>query len=188
MASRIRSITNYRIKNHAMRCSAGSCPRNPPTRQLLASLIPFILSLSLGLKSRAKTDPMPRPTRRNVIAESKSYVSLMCRPFCRAPIKTLRSNEHLSRSTNRATFSKLFVFRRMPHPATPRARTFDRSPDKSHRRRACSKHLSCAEQETHIVQIAHSLPLPLVIPTGAGALATAEWKAWSERSRRQTAF
>jgi hypothetical protein len=121
---------------HAMGCSARSRPCNPLTRQPLTALLPSILSLSSGLKSRAKTDPMPKPTKRNVIAESKSYVFLMRRPFCRAPAK-LRSNHHPYESKNHATFSKPFVFRWMHHSTEPQVRTFDRSGDKSHRSRAC---------------------------------------------------
>src|ERR1700689_1455672 len=78
---------------HATRRPARICPCNPPPAHLLISLLPSILNLSLGLKRIAKTDPMPRPTMKNVIAESISYSCVIRHTFLRAPDKKLRNSE-----------------------------------------------------------------------------------------------
>jgi hypothetical protein len=55
---------------HATRFDASLCGCNPDGRQLL---IPAGATLCFGLKTIAKSDPIPKPTKRNVIAEYKSY-------------------------------------------------------------------------------------------------------------------
>jgi hypothetical protein len=55
---------------HATRFSAFDCGRSPDVRQLL---IPSVAILRFGLKTIVKSDPIPKPTKRNVIAEYKSY-------------------------------------------------------------------------------------------------------------------
>src|SRR2546426_3113566 len=55
---------------HATRFSAFVCGRSPDVRQLL---IPSVAILCFGLKTIVKSDPIPKPTKRNVIAEYKSY-------------------------------------------------------------------------------------------------------------------
>jgi hypothetical protein len=63
-----------------MRRSRRSPSCNPPPR-LVTALLPSSLNLSLGLKISAKTDPIPRPARKKVIAEAKSYSFFMRRTF-----------------------------------------------------------------------------------------------------------
>src|SRR6266849_3346543 len=55
---------------HATRSCASLRGCNPDVRQLS---IPAGAILCFGLKIIAKSDPIPRPTKRNVIAEYKSY-------------------------------------------------------------------------------------------------------------------
>src|SRR5229473_2888598 len=55
---------------HATRSCASLRGCNPDVRQLS---IPSGATLCFGLKTIAKSDPIPRPTKRNVIAEYKSY-------------------------------------------------------------------------------------------------------------------
>jgi hypothetical protein len=59
-----------------MRCPARSPPFQPPLGQLLDS---SSLNLSLGLRTIARNDPMPKPAKKNVIAEFKSYSFLIRR-------------------------------------------------------------------------------------------------------------
>jgi hypothetical protein len=62
---------------HATRSSASLRGRNPGMRRLLISSgAPFCF----GLKRIDTTDPIPRPTKRNVIAEFKSYSLLFITP------------------------------------------------------------------------------------------------------------
>jgi hypothetical protein len=62
---------------HAARSSAFRRGRNSGRRQLLIS---SGASLCFGLKTTAKIDPIPMPTKRNVIAELKSYSLLFIAP------------------------------------------------------------------------------------------------------------
>jgi hypothetical protein len=82
---------------HATRSSSRR-GRNSDLRRLSIS------SLCFGLKTRAKTDPMPRPTMRNVIAEFKSYSLLFLASFINTPLPNQRTS--LSTRKNHATFPK----------------------------------------------------------------------------------
>jgi hypothetical protein len=102
---------------HATRSSTSRRGCNPGVRRLL---IPCGATFCFGLKARAKTAPRPSPSKRNVIAEFKSYSlsfvarcistsflfhALLSKRSCK-----MRSSQPLCGRKNRATSARPFLF------------------------------------------------------------------------------
>jgi len=94
---------------HATRSSASLaslCGCNPDVRQLW---IPAGATLCFGLKTMAKSDPIPRPTKRNVIAEYKSYSRLFLAPSISTSLHALLQNTK-QRTTLRTALHEAYHF------------------------------------------------------------------------------
>jgi hypothetical protein len=114
------------VVRHATRFSASFCGCNPDVRQLLIS---SGVTLCFGLKTIDKTDPIPRPTKRNVIAEFKSYSPLFVGPsISTSSIRCykIRSSESLCGPQEPCHFAKALVFLPIRDPQGSRVRNFDR--------------------------------------------------------------
>ena len=92
---------------HATRSCASLRGCNPDVRQLS---IPAGAILCFGLKIIAKSDPIPRPTKRNVIAEYKSYSLSFLAPSIstslHALLQNMKQRTTLVDCMNRATLPK----------------------------------------------------------------------------------
>jgi hypothetical protein len=93
-------------------------------RQLL---IPSGAALCFGLKTRAKTDPTPTPTKKKVTAEYRSYSLLIAPSIAPRSIVPARfeAANHSVGCKNRATFPTSFVFQLIPDSVGTPARNFD---------------------------------------------------------------
>src|SRR5271169_1939240 len=105
---------------HATRSSVSRRGRNSDMRQLWTS---FGASLCFGLKTIAKTDPIPRPTKRNVIAEYKSYSLSFTAPSISTSLPCALAKyeaaNHIVDRKNRATLPPaLFSYRYMTRGVT----------------------------------------------------------------------